>query len=77
MKKMTVKGKVVWVSGPAVKADGMSDAQMYEMVEVGEDRMIGEIIRVTGDVEYSMHIFVSMQDAHGDPVGYGAFGLVD
>ena len=52
MKKMTVKGKVVWVSGPAVKADGMSDAQMYEMVEVGEDRMIGEIIRVTGDVAF-------------------------
>ena len=49
---MTVKGKVVWVSGPAVKADGMSDAQMYEMVEVGEDRMIGEIIRVTGDVAF-------------------------
>ena len=32
---MAAKGKIVWISGPAVKADGMSDAKMYETVEAG------------------------------------------
>src|SRR5579875_200726 len=49
---MTVQGKVVWVSGPAVKAEGMAAAKMYETVEVGEARMVGEIIRLTGDVAF-------------------------
>ena len=35
-RSMVVKGKVVWVSGPAVKADGMAASKMYETVEVGE-----------------------------------------
>ena len=49
---MPVKGKVVWISGPAVKAEGMSEAKMYETVEVGEDKMVGEIIRLTGDIAF-------------------------
>jgi vacuolar-type H+-ATPase catalytic subunit A/Vma1 len=28
----------------------MSKAEMHEMVEVGKDRLIGEIIRLDGDV---------------------------
>jgi len=28
MSKMTAQGRIVWVSGPAVRADGMSDAKM-------------------------------------------------
>ena len=49
---MVAKGRIVWVSGPAVKADGMSDAKMYETVSVGEDKLIGEVIRLTGDVAF-------------------------
>ncbi|HEX2557852.1 MAG TPA: V-type ATP synthase subunit A, partial [Nitrososphaera sp.] len=49
---MVVKGRIVWVSGPAVKADGMSAAKMYETVEVGESKLIGEVIRLTGDVAF-------------------------
>lgn len=49
---MVVKGRIVWVSGPAVKADGMSSAKMYETVEVGESKLIGEVIRLTGDVAF-------------------------
>ena len=30
----------------------MSEAKMYETVEVGEDRLVGEIIRLTGDVAF-------------------------
>jgi V/A-type H+-transporting ATPase subunit A len=49
---MVAKGRIVWVSGPAVKADGMSTAKMYETVEVGDSKLIGEVIRLTGDVAF-------------------------
>lgn len=49
---MVAKGRIVWVSGPAVKADGMSSAKMYETVEVGESKLIGEVIRLTGDIAF-------------------------
>ena len=49
---MVTKGKIVWVSGPAVRADGMSSVKMYETVEVGESKLIGEVIRLTGDVAF-------------------------
>ncbi len=49
---MVAKGRIIWVSGPAVKADGMLDAKMYETVSVGESKLIGEVIRLTGDVAF-------------------------
>ena len=49
---MVAKGRVVWISGPAVKADGMADVKMYETVQVGESKLIGEVIRLTGDIAF-------------------------
>ncbi|MYB29848.1 MAG: V-type ATP synthase subunit A [Cenarchaeum sp. SB0663_bin_5] len=49
---MVAEGRIVWVSGPAVKADGMASAKMYETVTVGEAKLIGEVIRLTGDVAF-------------------------
>ncbi|MCA9827706.1 MAG: V-type ATP synthase subunit A [Nitrosopumilus sp.] len=49
---MAAQGRIVWVSGPAVKADGMSDAKMYETVTVGSSKLVGEVIRLTGDVAF-------------------------
>ncbi len=49
---MIAKGKIVWVSGPAVRADGMSSVKMYETVEVGDSKLIGEVIRCTGDIAF-------------------------
>jgi len=49
---MVARGSIVWVSGPAVKADGMSSTKMYETVEVGESKLIGEVIRLTGDIGF-------------------------
>jgi V/A-type H+-transporting ATPase subunit A len=49
---MAAKGRIVWVSGPAVRADGMSDAKMYETVTVGNSKLVGEVIRLTGDVAF-------------------------
>ncbi|THU55512.1 hypothetical protein C4D60_Mb11t07360 [Musa balbisiana] len=42
-------GYVRKVSGPVVVADGMGGAAMYELVRVGYDKLIGEIIRLEGD----------------------------
>jgi len=49
---MVAQGRIVWVSGPAVRADGMADAKMYETVSVGDAKLIGEVIRLTGDVAF-------------------------
>jgi V/A-type H+-transporting ATPase subunit A len=62
------KGRIIWISGPAVKAEGMAEAQMYETVEVGEDRLIGEIIRITGDVAF-IQVYESTSGLRpGEPV---------
>ena len=37
------------VSGPIVTATGMYRAHMYEVVEVGEAGLVGEIVRLSGD----------------------------
>ncbi|AAK40879.1 ATP synthase subunit A [Saccharolobus solfataricus] len=42
-------GRIVRINGPLVVADNMRNAQMYEVVEVGEPRLIGEITRIEGD----------------------------
>ncbi len=42
-------GKVIKVSGPLVVAEGLADANMFDVVRVGRDRLIGEIIEMRGD----------------------------
>ena len=42
-------GTIVKVSGPLVEAVGMESANVYDVVEVSEDRLIGEIIEMRGD----------------------------
>ncbi|MCD7802167.1 MAG: V-type ATP synthase subunit A [Clostridiales bacterium] len=42
-------GKIVKVSGPLVVATGMADANMSDVVRVGEQRLIGEILNMEGD----------------------------
>jgi len=42
-------GKVVKVSGPLVVATGLADANMSDVVRVGPQRLIGEILTMTGD----------------------------
>ncbi len=43
------QGKIIKVSGPLVVADGLADANMSDVVRVGEQRLIGEILNMTGD----------------------------
>ena len=42
-------GKIVKVSGPLVVATGMEQANMADVVRVGEQRLIGEILTMSGD----------------------------
>jgi len=42
-------GKIVKISGPLVVAQGMYDANMFDVVRVGNQRLIGEIIEIHGD----------------------------
>lgn len=43
-------GTVTWISGPVVRARGSRHVSMLELVEVGEDRLVGEVIGLQGDV---------------------------
>ena len=42
-------GKIVKVSGPLVVATGLADANMADVVRVGEQGLIGEILNMQGD----------------------------
>ncbi len=65
---MVARGRIIWISGPAVKADGMSEAKMYETVYVGESRLIGEVIRLTGDTAF-IQVYESTSGLRpGEPV---------
>jgi V/A-type H+/Na+-transporting ATPase subunit A len=43
------QGKIIRISGPVIEADGMRGAKMYDVVRVGEENLIGEIIRLNED----------------------------
>lgn len=65
------------VSGPVVVADGMAGAAMYELVRVGHDNLIGEIIRLEGDsatiqgfVHFLCFLVLSFKDLHMDLTFY-------
>jgi V-type H+-transporting ATPase subunit A len=42
-------GRIFKVSGPLVVAEQMSGSAMYELVRVGRQQLVGEIIKLTGD----------------------------
>jgi len=46
---MITEGKIIKIAGPVIVAGGMKGTQMYEMVKVGNAKLIGEIIELEGD----------------------------
>ncbi|HUK79890.1 MAG TPA: V-type ATP synthase subunit A [Nitrososphaerales archaeon] len=65
---MAVKGKIEWISGPAVKASGMAAAKMYEVTQVGEEKLVGEVIKLTGDIAF-VQVYESTSGLRpGEPV---------
>ncbi len=43
------QGTIIKVSGPLVVAKGMQDAKMYDVVKVGKQQLVGEIIEMRND----------------------------
>jgi len=42
-------GVIKRVTGPLVRATGMSEAKLYEVVRVSDEKLMGEIIELHGD----------------------------
>jgi len=63
-------GSVAWISGPVVRATDVRHGRMLEQVFVGEQRLIGEIIRLTGN-EAVVQVY---EDASGLQVGAPIYG---
>ena len=62
------RGTIKKVAGPLVIAEGMRDANMYDVVRVSEQRLIGEIIEMHGD-EASVQVYEETSGLRpGEPV---------
>jgi len=46
------KGRIKRVTGPLVVAEGLPQVKMAEILRVGEEKIIGEVIRIEGDDVY-------------------------
>jgi V/A-type H+/Na+-transporting ATPase subunit A len=61
-------GRIIKVAGPLVVAEGMSDANVYDVCQVGEHGLIGEIIEMRGD-RASLQVYEETGGlGPGDPV---------
>jgi V/A-type H+/Na+-transporting ATPase subunit A len=66
-----IEGKVIRINGPIVKASGLGGSGLYDVVEIGAKKLIGEIIRLEGDVA-TIQIY---EDNTGMRVGESAISL--
>lgn len=61
-------GKIIKVSGPLVVAEGMDEANIYDVCKVGQSGLIGEIIEMRGD-KASIQVYEETSGiGPGDPV---------
>lgn len=49
---MTTQGSIIKIAGPAVIARGIPGARMYDLVRVGKEGLLGEIIRLDGETAF-------------------------
>jgi V/A-type H+/Na+-transporting ATPase subunit A len=56
LKRETRTGKIRWISGTVVVAYGIKDVEMGEIIEVGEECLLGEAIRISGD-EFTVEVY--------------------
>ncbi|MGQ9841852.1 MAG: V-type ATP synthase subunit A [Anaerolineae bacterium] len=61
----SVTGTIVRIAGPVVVAQGLAGVRMYEVVYVGHLRLVGEVIRLAGDLS-TIQVY---EDAAGLRVG--------
>ncbi|MGY5856528.1 MAG: V-type ATP synthase subunit A, partial [Candidatus Thorarchaeota archaeon] len=63
-----VTGRIETIAGPVVKCSGIPAVRMYEVVRVGKEQLIGEVIEV-GDEEFTAQVYEETSGlAPGEPV---------
>ncbi|MHA1246169.1 MAG: V-type ATP synthase subunit A [Candidatus Thorarchaeota archaeon] len=61
-------GRIESISGPVVKCSGIEGVRMYEVVRVGHEKLIGEVIEV-GSEEFTAQVYEETSGvAPGEPV---------
>jgi len=50
VEEASIRGRIISVNGPIVKAEGLVEISMFDIAEVGPDRLIGEVIRLEEDL---------------------------
>ncbi|MHA1378296.1 MAG: V-type ATP synthase subunit A [Candidatus Helarchaeota archaeon] len=63
-------GTITWISGPVIIAKGLKNAKMHEMVLIGNDGLIGEILELERDIA---HIQV-YEETSGIKIGESIIG---
>lgn len=61
-------GTVKWINGPVIRAEGSRNVGMMELVEVGEEHLIGEVIGLNGNM-ITIQVYEETSGMHpGAPV---------
>lgn len=61
-------GTVKWINGPVIRAEGSRNVGMMELVEVGEEHLIGEVIGLNGNI-ITIQVYEETSGMHpGAPV---------
>ncbi|MGQ0571980.1 MAG: V-type ATP synthase subunit A [Armatimonadota bacterium] len=66
---MSSQGTIIKIAGPAVIARGIPGARMYDLVRVGNEGLLGEIIRLDGDTAFIQVYEDTSGLLVGEPVG--------
>ncbi|MCL2548337.1 MAG: V-type ATP synthase subunit A [Symbiobacteriaceae bacterium] len=63
-----IVGRIISVSGPLVTADNMRDASIQDVCQVGPEGLIGEIVKIEGEIA-SVQVYEETAGlAYGDPL---------
>lgn len=63
-------GVITWINGPVIRARGSRQVAMAEMVEVGEEHLVGEVIRLKDD-EITIQVY---EETSGMKPGMPVYG---
>jgi len=61
-------GRIFKVAGPLVVGENMSGSKMYELVKIGWDKLVGEIIKLEGDTASIQCYEDTSGLTYGDPI---------
>ncbi|TFH43453.1 MAG: V-type ATP synthase subunit A, partial [Chrysiogenales bacterium] len=47
-----IEGTIIGINGPIIRARGLAGISMLDIAEVGPDKLIGEVIKLDGDIAF-------------------------